>query len=565
MLKDGYAGSNGSGTAMQDREDVLREYKDNTRHVGELEGLPEALQQRIQDRVLRKVGGTTISRVPPPIFHPAYQITTLNLPKTIEEKDTWRRHYYRYNPYVSRAVDMHVTFPLSDFSMRCDDPLVQEEYEEIKENINLTDFIQWLAQEYWVSGEAIPYGWWEEDSKSWSSFVLLNPVYVDIEWNPLFANQDETIKLVRWAPSLQRIVDRGRNDPETGVLFQRLYQDAADVIDCIQNKKAYTLDPSAVSHIFRKCSYFDIRGTGIIDHCFDALMYRDKLRQSQEAVADRHINVSEFHKLGSDNEPATEDEYQMYESLLLESMFSGNRVIIWNHALDVQMEGASGRMLPLQGEYAQYLQDLAAGLRVTLPFLMGQGTPYATASVALDVAISEYLPFRSRLEEWMTKNVFTAIAKSRKYQTIPKKFLQGRYRVKGYKPELILPTFVWDKQNLRDSSARLNWLTNLAQQGRIPWRMVYEEANIDPEEVAQQLEDQAKDDRQKALVQASEEGAMPGDLAGLLEGGGGGGLPVDVGGPPDFSPEESFETLGEGESPLERETTEAEAPVLELG
>ena len=506
MLKDGLGGNGSRGNrvaVLDDREEALRDYRLQSVHVGSLEGLPDQLQQRLANRLLKTSSyGVSVNRVPPPVFHPAYQSTILNLPKTLEEKDSWRRHYYHNNPYVSRAIDLHCTFPLSDFILQCSDEMIQEEYMEIKEELELVDLLTWIAQEYWVAGEAFPYGWWDESRATWERFILMNPLYLNVEFNPLFAPGEETISIVKWAPALKRIVDRGPRDPETGAAYQMLEEKASDVLAAVVNNTSFLLSPMCQSHIFRKCAYWETRGTGLIDHCFETLMYRDKLRSSQEAIADRHISVAEYHKLGSDTEPATADELEMYEALLLESMYSGNRVIIWNHALQVQLEGASGKILPLGQEYQQVLQDLAAGLRVTLPFLMGQGMPYANASVSLDVAIAEYLPFRQRLERWMTKSVFTAIAKSRGYQTIPKKYLEGRYRVKGYHSQLILPEYNWDKQNLRDNNQRLNWLTSLAQSNRIPWRMVYEEANLNPGEVERELEEQAQREAERKIGRA---------------------------------------------------------------
>ena len=143
--------------------------------------------------------------------------------------------------------------------------------------------------------------------------------------------------------------------------------------------------------------------------------------------------------------------------------------------------------------------------------------------------------------------------------------LEGRYRVKGYHSQLILPEYNWDKQNLRDNNQRLNWLTSLAQSNRIPWRMVYEEANLNPGEVERELEEQAQREAERRAAQPPPPGSLGGMLGAEPLGleGGGGEMLLPVEGPPEFAPPESYEALGEEASPLERQMTEAEAPVLE--
>ena len=520
--------------------------------------LPSHVQQEMIKRATtgegirkRSASGINVSRMLTPLFHPSYELSTLRLPASLEERNLWRRHYYQFNPYVSRACDLHATFPLSQFMLRCKDRKIQDSYNEIAEELNLFDFLLWLAQEYWVVGEAISYGLWDDDEVSWARFVLMNPDYLKIEWNPV-TQRDKVFKIVKWQDEVKKIVDGGIRNPDTGFILQRLIEEASDVVECIRESKPYTLSEVATSHVVRKCNYFDIRGVSIIDSCFKTLMYHDKLREAQGAIADRHLTPLEISKLGTDLEPADDSEMTAYTNAVQQTWNSPNKHIIWNHALQYEMVGASGRMLPVTAENDQVINELAAGLKCSRGFLVGEGMAYANQSVALDVMIAEYLPFRQMLEYWVKMRVFAPIARARRYYRPRSGMITGRYSKRGAERELQLPEVRWTKGVLRDNFARINLLMNLAQQNKVPWTIVYEELNLDPDQIEEalrgQFEKEKRNQEKRARVglRVSPLGGDPSLIPVPVSEGLGEGL--DVGGPSP-APPESYQGFGGAELP----------------
>ena len=444
----------------------------------------ETLQKAMQMKRAATMGGpggmgTSVSRQAPKLFSPFWQISTLQLPSEIKQRNRWRRFYFQYDPFVGRALELHAKYPLSNFSLRVlDEPGIEEEYEEISEDLDLFNLLLWIAQEYWVVGEAFPFGLWDSDDLRWQKFVLMNPDYLTVEWDPLVL-RDPITKIAEWSPSLRMIVNNGPADANTGGLYKRLMEEAGDVVQCIRNNKPYALHPVAVSQVARRANYFDIRGQSIIDRALRILMYQDKLMEANMAIADRHVNIKEFYMLGEAGSPAQPEELEAFQQCLSETWTSPLGAIIWNHALRVQMEGPAGKLLPTASEIQWIEQKLAEALQCSAALIQGGGVQYSTATVAEDIMISEYMTFRQQLEGWIKQRVFKQIAIARGYTKVSKKELSGHYRAPSNARRPIIPDVVWSKGVLRRDYQRIGVLVDLAGREKVPWGRVLESMGMD--------------------------------------------------------------------------------------
>jgi hypothetical protein len=488
-------------------------------------------------------GGTSvsaISRVAPAIWSPLLQITSMVLPKTLTEKNLWRRWYYEHDPYVGTALDLHTKYPISTFRLRCDeDPEghIAEEYEEIAEDIDLFQLLLWIGQEYWVVGEAFPFGIWNEDDLTWDSFILLTPDYVDVQKDP-FAQRDPIIAITRWEPRVKAVVENGPNDPRTGLICQHWMNNAQDLYWAVKNNMPYPLSPMAVSHIARKTFVNDLRGTSIIDKIFKVLMYQDRLQTAQMAGADRYQTPVELWTVGNDEYPATQEDLTSLENVLLSTWNSPQKAVLWYHTLKAEMVGGAGSLLPLPPEFEWINKEKMAALMVNESILTGNGPTYASASVAMDYMVSWYTTYRQQLEKWMRKNVFEPVGRARGYFKVPKKEIVGGYRDKTVRRRVIVPDIVWDKVNLRDDYQKLQTFQQLAEQNRIAWSNVLEMINLDPATENKKIERENKEYQammaRMGMGVGTGMGAAPamgggGMMPPPMMGGGGGG---DLGAPP---------------------------------
>jgi len=459
------------------------------------------------------------SRMIPFMWGPDMQISSMVLPKTIEEKNRFRRFYYAHDPIVGTAIDLHVRYPLSQFRIICDgDDFgdIADEYNEIANDINLFELFMQVGQEYWVCGEALPFGIWNEETLQWDSVVLMDPNFVTIDKNP-FSLKDVFVAINNWNPYLKKIVANGPEDARTGHIYRHMMQTASDVVEKIKNNMPYQLDPQAISHVARKISYFDIRGTSIIDRIFKVLMYQDKLQAAQLAIADRHVTPTEIWTVGNDDNPADQNAIQQLNDTLQSTWSSPQRAVIWNHTLKADVIGASGACMPLAPEWDWIDRQKMVGLMVNDSILTAAGPTYASASVASDFMASWYMAYRQSLEIWARENLFKRIAVARGYWQPIKRQLAGHYRVKGSRRKPILPKIIWDKANIRDDYQKLQTVIELAQNNKIPWKIVYEMLNLDPDTMLKELEHEATEFQKIAP-------SMPNGGGGMAMGGGGLGM-----------------------------------------
>lgn len=463
---------------------------------------------------------SSVSRMAPSLWAPDLQISSMILPQTIIEKNRWRRQYYAYDPVVGTAIDIHTRYPLSGFRLRCEGDAngeISDFYDSLSEDLDLPKLLRWIGQEYHLCGECFPFGNWNEEDKTWDSFLLINPDYVQVDTNP-FSDKDVFISIGNWNKQLRRIVQNGPSDPRTGRVYQHMMQTAADVVACVRDGRPYYLSPAAVSQVARKISYFDTRGTSIIDRIFKWLMYQDKLQAAQLAMADRHITPVEVWTVGETGNEADEAALASLEEIIRNTYNSPLKCVIWNHTLKGEMIGAGGAAMPLAPEYDYINQQKMIGLMINDAVLTAAGPTYASASVAADVMASWYSNYRQELETWAIKHVFLPVANARGYHEVTKKEIHGHYRDRARKRKPMLPKVVWDKPNLRDDYQKLQTIIQLAREGRAPWQSVYDMLNMDFQDVVKKIRDESKIFGQLAV------GANP------FGGGGGGPLVEDIGG-----------------------------------
>jgi hypothetical protein len=452
-----------------------------------------------QEKLLKQASGMgssmmNVTRMAPSIWSPVLQLASLLLPKTIEEKNIWRRWYYQHDPVVGTAIDLHTRYPISKFRLRCegdDSSEVSEEYEAIAKEAKLLEFMNWIGQEWYCVGEAFPAGIWDKERLCWSSFTLMNPDFMDVQVNP-FNIDEKFVSIVKWSKPLKDIVTKGNSDPRTAPVYQSMLRYQSDVVKAITDNAPFMLSNNIVSHIARRSSYFDLRGSSIIDRLFKVLMYQEKLMEAQLAGASRYATPIEKWTIGNDMEPASQTALDKLEQVIRTTWNSPQKAVIWNHTLQGEMIGGTGNLLASTPEMEWITKQKSAALMINESIINASGPTYASASVAADYMTAFYMNYRMGLEDWGRDHFFTQIAKAREYYKPIKRQIVGHYRDKIVKRELMLPDFMWDRANLQDDQQKLQQFIGLAEQGRLPWEIVYDYMNLDMDTMLKKLKNEAK-------------------------------------------------------------------------
>ena len=310
---------------------------------------------------MTRLADAQVVRVAPRPFSPFYEESNLMLPRDRREVNAWARHYYATDPWVGNALDLHSTYPLSSFGVKSDDPSITKFFNSMLEELNFDSMIYDVGKEYHIIGEVFPYSEIDLHTGKWVKIIIQNPDYVEVKSHML----TEPVISLMPDEELKRIVTS--TNPDDVALRNQLPQ---EVLAYVYAGKNIPLDQTFISHLARKNSPYDVRGTSILTRVFKDLMYRDKLRESQFAIADNHVTPLKIFKVGTADgtyRPTGED-LQAFREMLEQATYDPNFTLVTHPGLEVQYVGSTGVILPLDGEMDRIEDRVLTGLFTSKAF-----------------------------------------------------------------------------------------------------------------------------------------------------------------------------------------------------
>lgn len=282
-------------------------------------------------------------------FSPFRIRPSLETPTKRVDLNEWYRYYFKHDPYVGTSIELHATYPLSDFEVEHENKGLAEEFNNVNEELGLDSFLRRMAIEYWIVGEAFPFGFLDDvnDPSMFERFILLDPDKIKINKHPMAVGKHNRDYFIRLEPDadLKKIINNGPNHPNTGDLFRNI---PADVIDNVRRNKNIELHPLQVSHFKREVNAFNVRGESIISRVLQDLMYMDKIRDGQYAIADRHICYDK------ETECLTKDGWKKYNELgwddLIGTVNKDTGALEWANPTGFYINNYKGKMIHFGGE-----------------------------------------------------------------------------------------------------------------------------------------------------------------------------------------------------------------------
>lgn len=445
----------------------------------EKDSLPKNIQKKMASGVgiNSKIGN-------PSFYHPLFQSTNMVLPRDRRERNEWCRHFYRTDPVVATALDMHTEFPISNFNLMCADEHIKEFFEYMMfDRININDVLLNMGLEYWKIGDVFPFGQLNEHEGLWDSFTMLNPDYINIQTSSMVP--EPIIELIP-DEQIKTIVSSGPRG-EYGDIYRQLSE---DIIRSVKQGKNIKLDNRLVTHIAHKASPYEVWGTPIMMRCFKTLIYKDKLRQAQDAIATRHIFPLRVAKIGAPGEPMpSQQDIDDFRDVLLDADMDPNYFLVYHYALQFDYVGSSGKLLPLNQEFDFIQKELMNGLGINQALLNGEGPTYANAQVGMDALGKRYMSYRLRLENWMRQKVLKPIAEIQGfYKPIPSE-INGGYRIANRKDrQLVIPEIRWDIQDFTSNQSIMSFMQQMQSKGLISMSTILPIIGLDPETEKKNLE-----------------------------------------------------------------------------
>jgi hypothetical protein len=431
-----------------------------------------------------KTAAADIKQSIPLFYHPDFEPSSLILPKDRIEINSWCNYFYKYDALVATAIDMHAELPLS--KIRLDVPKIAnkklanrilEHYVDMIGNngIDLFNKLLMMGVEYYKIGNVFPWAQMNTAGNAWERLICLNPDYLHIE--KLSLTNAISINLVP-DDRLRHIVHAGPYDEKTGLLYQTL---SDDVIEKVSVGKEIPLptdpaDGSHVAHLARKLADYAEWGTSIIERNFKTLVYKDRLRQSQDAIAARHLTPK--HLIWA--EFASRADVNEIRDQVEDAMLNPDSAVVTNYQLHWELIGTSSGLMQLATEYEWITEDLLVGLMINKNILLGEGA-FASGQSVLEVLNQRYAIFREILENYIERNLFIPIARNNN-------FIEYTEGLDGNKKEhFIFPHVRWNRLNLTDDTQHKQMLAQAVNEGKVDVGTWLEYFGLNSDTIAQRL------------------------------------------------------------------------------
>ena len=386
--------------------------------------------------------GDTVKQTPE-VYSPLWLNSNLNLPRDRATINAWCRSFFALNPFVNNAICLHSTYPISKMNIKCPNKSIENFFNDMIEEIDLMNICVQIAQEYWLLGEAFPYAQLDESKGKWSYIMIQNPDYMVVK-RSIVAN--EPYIMLRPDENLKTIVMS--NKPSDVEQRKKLNN---HIIDNVKRGNNIPLDNYNISHLSRKISPYEIRGTGLPVCVFRQLMLFDSLRESKFAQAANMINPLTLVKIGSADYRPTHADIDAFRETFEAAQYDKDFKIFTHNDVTVERVGYGQGIFDISGDVTQLVKEILIGLQAP-PIIMGDGsdTPYATAGVSLDVMRQRYMQFRNMLSQWLKRKIFAPISK-----------IHDFYDYTDGEKKLIVPEVDWNHMSLFDTSDYIQQMVTL--------------------------------------------------------------------------------------------------------
>jgi len=439
----------------------------------------------VEKRAIMRYAGR-IQYTEPEMMGPLFDPVNWFLPYTFKVLNRWIRYYDRFEPWIGNAIDMHAEVPLSRFTLvGIDDPEMQREYEEIVEELGLYQRLLEIAREYWLLGEVFPFSHWNEGWLAFDQMAILNPDYITVNASPLVHGRMVQFEMEPDDATIAIVKSNEPRDLEIRELLDPV------VIEAVESGTNIPLDPFNISHIARKASPYDLRGTSIVLRCLKDLLYEDKLREAQLAIADRLITPLQIFRLGDPKGDWLPDQGQIDDmaNLLAAGRDDPNFALVGHFGLQVEYVGATGRVLPVVPEFNFVRDRILAALFTNKAMTEGTGPTYANASVAFEILQLRYMALRGLLEVFVQQKVFRPIAEARQYYVpLSRAELDHGIRPSQNGRTLMIPDINWlEKIRLLDDVQMKRFIMQLRMKMDVPLETVCDVFDLDYPHTKRQL------------------------------------------------------------------------------
>ena len=392
-----------------------------TTRIEDLSEERQAMVRNAKEDAMMKVASFDGSHQDP-YPSPFLNLSDTQIPRTTVEIFRWCKYFYMFDPLISGAVNALATFPvtevyLEDKNAKDDNdetPTLKTYKRVIFKTLNIHKTLIEIGIDYFLFGNCFVFGeMWDNPvtkEKEWKSMVRLDPSKMIIDYNP--ATHDKKYK---WQVPLriQEIVRKKAPKDE--------YNKIPDIIkEAVRKKQAIILNSDNVYHFNRPTDSMgdnSVWGTPIVANVLKLLMYKNVLRQAQEAIAREHIVPMRVYYLDKTDTYNIDADWNNVASSFAQELNKAvrdpNHKVVSPVPVNVINVGGEGRSLLLAPEIQQVQEEILAGMNVPREFIFG-GVSYSGSSIALKILENQFITYRLLLKDFLQNFVIRGMAKARK-------------------------------------------------------------------------------------------------------------------------------------------------------
>ena len=454
-------------------------------------------------------------------YSPELSTDFLELPQSLHENWNYYRFFYRSEPFVGQAVDLHTELPLSKIRIGkpkcknqevaeaatrfcikwadrvgllhrlisvvhdrnligevfvwCEDanPEMPREIREVKSHVLTEDgepVEEWALREDADERAAV---WLKKHYKGWTSIRCLPPEQVSME---SFSFTDERLfELIPDSKTKDIISKADMLDPHAKRIVDSMPPDVVAAVRAGKNIPLNT-DPMAgsfIHYLANRKSDYEARGRSILERCMRVLVYRDKLRQAQTSISSRHMTPIRLIWAADMDAADTSALRDQIDLALQDPDYS----IITNFEVSWNEMGAEQRLLDLSSEYDLTNSQLYAGLGVTDGLLSGESS-YSGDRINLEVINTRYMLLREQIQELVENAFFKPMCARMGFVDVDE---DGEEYV-------VVPKLSFTRLALRDNQDTFDALYHLYTKGSLDVETILDLLNLDPIAVKERVE-----------------------------------------------------------------------------
>ena len=210
----------------------------------------------------------------------------------------------------------------------------------------------------------------------------------------------------------------------------------------------------------------------VVHNCMRTLVYRDKLRQAQTSISDRHMTPMRLIYAEDMDANDTEELRSQVDLALADPDYS----IITNFQVNWEEMGSQGRLLDLTSEYDLTDRQLYAGLGVTESMLSGESS-YSGDRVNIEIINTRYMLLREIIQDLVEQHMFKPMCARMGFVE----------KDEDGEDVVLFPTLTFTRLGLRDNADTFDHLFTLYQKGSLDVDLILELLNVDPATTAKKI------------------------------------------------------------------------------